>query len=303
MLLKLAKILIILVWMGFIYILSDIPCDSFPVKTTNAQQLLAHIFLFGVLSYFVIKTAINWQEEKKNLTLSWKLGLFAIIFSILYGISDEYHQGYVFGRFVSYIDLSFDAIGAVFGVLFFKFTYCRKRPKLLLHICCSGCGAYISRLLEQDYKVILYFYNPNIFPQAEYNKRLKEINIITKKLGLNIIIGEYNHDKWLKLIKGYEKEPEKGKRCLICYQNRLEATAKKAKEKKFAYFATTLTVSPHKDAQAINKIGNNLAKKLGVKFLDKDFKKKDGHKKSVEASRRLGLYRQDYCGCEYSKCK
>ena len=116
-----------------------------------------------------------------------------------------------------------------------------------------------------------------------------------------MIVGKYNHSSWLKLIKGYEKDSEKGERCLICYQDRLEKTARLVKEKNYDYFSTTLTTSPYKDAEAINKIGAELEKKYKVKFLDKDFKKQDGFKKSAKLSKELGLYRQNYCGCEFSR--
>jgi predicted adenine nucleotide alpha hydrolase (AANH) superfamily ATPase len=174
------------------------------------------------------------------------------------------------------------------------------KSKLLLHICCAGCGVYVSQLLKQQYAVTLYFYNPNIFPKSEYNKRLAEVEEIAGKFKLDLIRGEYHHEVWLEKIRGHENDPERGERCLICYGDRLANTAKLAQKNKFDLFTTTLTVSPHKDALAISKIGNDLSLKYEVKFLDRDFKKQDGFKKSVELSKKLGLYRQNYCGCEYS---
>jgi len=174
--------------------------------------------------------------------------------------------------------------------------------KLLLHICCMGCGAYVSKeLIKQNFKVVLYFYNPNIFPEEEYNIRFNEVERIAKKFNVKYITEKYDHQDWLKKIKGLEQEPEKGKRCVICYYDRLEKTAQKAKELNFDYFATTLTVSPHKLADKISKIGNKLEKKYNIKYLDKDFKKKDGFKNACKFSKELNLYRQDYCGCEFSK--
>ncbi|MCK4554148.1 epoxyqueuosine reductase QueH [Candidatus Parcubacteria bacterium] len=329
--LKIIKTLLPLAWMCLIFILSDIPYDSFPVETTNAQQILAHIFLYGVLAYLIILALAGWQ--KRNSVANWRLNFLAIAFCIFYGITDEYHQGYVMGRFVSLADLGFDAVGAVLGVSLYWLIDLpllhpssrnpaglwmlkklwrasrRRKPKLLLHICCAGCGAYVSQLLKQNFNVVLYFYNPNIYPESEYKKRMEEVKNIAKKFGLNLIVGEYNHKKWLELIKGHEHDLERGERCLICYQNRLETTADMAKEKQFNYFTTTLTVSPYKDAQAISRVGRELAKKYNVdpltgtqdlRFLDKDFKKQDGFKKSVELSKELGLYRQNYCGCEFS---
>lgn len=176
----------------------------------------------------------------------------------------------------------------------------KRKPKLLLHICCVGCGVAVMRELKGDYQVTLYFYNPNIFPAEEFNKRLMEAKRIASEFELDLIIEDYDHIAWLELVKGHEKDPERGERCLICYQDRLKRTAAKAKELAFGHFTTTLSVSPHKDAKAIIMLGNELASKYGLKFLDQDFKKQDGFKKACELSKELGLYRQDYCGCEFS---
>jgi len=185
-------------------------------------------------------------------------------------------------------------------------------PKLLLHTCCAGCGAAVARELASEFEVELFFYNPNIWPEEEYFKRLDEAHRIALELGLKIAGGEGDyraaHQEWLKAIKGREADPERGERCRICYRERLEKTAKFASANGFDHFASTLSVSPHKDAEAINRIGEEIAKpplppfiKGGKpEFLARDFKKKDGFKRACELSRELGLYRQHYCGCEYS---
>ena len=176
-----------------------------------------------------------------------------------------------------------------------------KKPKLLLHICCAPCGAYVTNLLNLDYEVVLYFFNSNIFPENEHDTRLIEVKRIAKEFGLKLIIGDYNHSSWLEKITGKENEPEKGSRCRICYWERLENTALTAQKQKIDIFASTLSVSPHKDAVAINIIGKDLEEKYGVQFLDKDFKKQDGYKKSLELSKKYNFYRQNYCGCEFSR--
>ena len=176
-----------------------------------------------------------------------------------------------------------------------------KKPKLLLHICCVGCGVYVSQILQRDYDVKLFFYNPNIWPREEYKKRLDEAEKIAKQYDLELIKGEYDHDKWLETVQGHENDKEKGERCLICYEFRLKAAAAMAKKLDCQYFTTTLTTSPHKDALAVNKIGEQAAAKNDLKFLSQDFKKHDGFKKSSALSRELGLYRQNYCGCEFSQ--
>ncbi|MFH0892675.1 MAG: epoxyqueuosine reductase QueH [Candidatus Falkowbacteria bacterium] len=176
-----------------------------------------------------------------------------------------------------------------------------KKPELLLHICCIGCGAYVGKMLDEEYSVSLFFYNPNIYPETEYKKRLEEIERTAKHLSLPLFLGAYGHLSWLESIRGHETDKEKGERCLICYRERLRETARMAEEKKFDLFSTTLTISPHKDAKAISEIGSDLSLKYKVTFLDRDFKKQDGFKRSVALSHELGLYRQNYCGCEFSR--
>ncbi len=176
-----------------------------------------------------------------------------------------------------------------------------QKPRLLLHICCVGCGVYVSQLFKQDYEVVLFFYNPNIWPKQEYEKRLTEAMKVARDFKLELVKGEYEHEKWLEAVRGHENDLEKGERCLICYEFRLDAAAVMAKKLNCEYFTTTLTTSPHKDAKAINEIGTRVVEQYDLKFLSQDFKKQDGFKKSAALSRELGLYRQNYCGCEYSK--
>lgn len=176
----------------------------------------------------------------------------------------------------------------------------KRKPRLMLHICCAGCGVTIARELKSDYKVTLYFYNPNIFPEKEFTKRLKETKQIARDHKLDLIVENYDHKSWLELIRGHEKDKERGGRCRICYLDRLKNTAQKASQLGFDCFTTTLTISPHKDAKAIITLGNNLADKYALKFLDRDFKKQDGFKKACALSKELNLYRQEYCGCEFS---
>jgi len=176
----------------------------------------------------------------------------------------------------------------------------KEKPKLLLHICCAGCGAYVSQILKKDYQVYFYFYNPSIFPEKEYKQRLKDVQRIAKKFSIKLFIEKNNYQKWKEKIKNYEQEPEKGLRCDICFQNRLENTAQKSKEEKIFYFTTTLTTSPHKNAEKINQIGQKVAKKYNLEFLSNNFKKQNGFKKSSELAKKLNIYCQNYCGCEFS---
>ena len=145
------------------------------------------------------------------------------------------------------------------------------------------------------------YYNPNIEPKEEYEKRKSEQLRLLNELGIKFMDIDYLNNEYHEKVKGYENEPENGLRCPLCFELRLDKTASKAKENNFDYFGTTLTVSPHKNSKIINEIGLKLEEKYGVKFLLSDFKKEDGYKRSIELSKKYDLYRQDYCGCLYSK--
>jgi predicted adenine nucleotide alpha hydrolase (AANH) superfamily ATPase len=184
-----------------------------------------------------------------------------------------------------------------------EITIAKKKPSLLLHICCAGCGAFVSQELREQYDLSLFFYNPNIHPESEYKKREVEVVEIARKYNIPLIIENYHHDKWLLDVKSLEQEPEKGKRCYKCYKYRMKKVAKKASEMKFDFFSTTLSVSPYKIYAYIKEIGDELARKYSLGFHDQDYKKKDGFKKASALSCKLNLYRQNYCGCEFSKNK
>lgn len=291
---KIAKFYLVLCWTFLIFKLISFPVYTKQELGYSFFDKIVHLFLFAVLTYLLV----NLFKEffKKN----WPVLAASVLTSVSYSLLAEYIQTFVPGRDSSTADFSAGAAGALAAVLFVKYF---SRPKLLLHICCVGCGVYISKILKKDYRVTLFFYNPNIWPESEYQKRLNEAEKVAKKFRLKLITGKYDHEGWLQKIKGHEHDPERGERCRICYQDRLQKTAHLAKRKNFRYFATTLTTSPHKDAKIISEIGKSLERKQGIKFLDKDFKKQDGFKKSVAVSRELGLYRQNYCGCEYSRNK
>lgn len=178
-------------------------------------------------------------------------------------------------------------------------------PSLLLHSCCAPCSSYVLEYLSQYFNITVLYYNPNISPKEEYVYRLNEekrlIKEMTFKNPVNILDCDYNADEFFTVAKGFEKEPEGGKRCEKCFDLRLDFTAKTAKENGFDYFATTLTISPLKNANLINEIGEILAEKYNVKYLCSDFKKKEGYKRSITLSKEYNLYRQNYCGCIFSK--
>lgn len=179
-----------------------------------------------------------------------------------------------------------------------------NKPRLLLHSCCAPCSSAILEFLQEYFEITVYFFNPNITFEEEYMKRLEEQKEYHKKRGykINVVEGEYNPEiDFFQKVKGLENEREGGKRCYQCYNLRLEETAKKAQELGYDYFTTVLSISPMKNAQWINEIGEELGKKYGIKFLNGDFKKKSRYLRSIEISKEYELYRQDYCGCIFSK--
>ncbi|MBN2857306.1 MAG: epoxyqueuosine reductase QueH [Candidatus Delongbacteria bacterium] len=178
------------------------------------------------------------------------------------------------------------------------------RPRLLIHVCCAPCSSSVIEVLEQYFSIGLYFYNPNIYPEEEHDRRFLELQKFLTDAGhsekIELFYEKYTPMEFAGCVQGLENEPERGRRCNSCYELRLSKTAQKAKEKGFEYFTTTLTVSPHKNAGIINSTGEELSAVYEVKFLNSDFKKKNGFKRTVELSGEYDLYRQDYCGCEFS---
>ena len=175
-----------------------------------------------------------------------------------------------------------------------------RKPKLLLHVCCGVCGTWVPELLSKDFAVDLYYFNPNIQPKEEYLSRLEAARRAGRRLGLKLIEGEYDPKPWFAAVRGLENEPEGGKRCAVCFDFRLRQTAFFAKRGFYEYFASTLTIGRNKPARTIDQIGHKWAKEFGVKFFPGDWKKKGGQIESDGRARRMGLFRQNYCGCVYS---
>lgn len=180
-----------------------------------------------------------------------------------------------------------------------------RRPRLLLHSCCAPCSSAVLERLAESFDIVDYFYNPNISPAEEYTHRVRELKRLVKEMGLTgqveVTEGAYDPGRFYETVKGLEGLPEGGQRCTVCFRLRLEEAAKEAKRRQADYFTTTLSISPHKDAERLNRIGREMGEKYGVPYLYSDFKKRDGYKRSILLSRQYGLYRQDYCGCIFSK--
>ena len=181
----------------------------------------------------------------------------------------------------------------------------KKVPRLFLHSCCAPCSSYVLEYLSEYFEITVFYYNPNIFPESEFEKRIHEQEKLIRELPAKHTIhfqeGNYDSEKFYEMAKGLEMIPEGGERCFRCYELRLREAARFAKEGRYDYFTTTLSISPLKNAQKLNEIGERLAGEYGVAYLVSDFKKRNGYKRSTELSKIYGLYRQDYCGCIYSK--
>lgn len=177
----------------------------------------------------------------------------------------------------------------------------QPKTRILLHVCCAPDATVVVERLTAEYDLVVYFYDPNIHPEEEYRLRCDEMRHLAARLGIPFFEGKYDAARWFDMVRGLENEPEGGARCAVCFRIRMERTARFAAEHGYPVFTTVLTVSPHKDADLINRLGREAAAGHGVAFLEGNFKKKDGFKRSVELSREYGLYRQDYCGCLYSR--
>ena len=173
------------------------------------------------------------------------------------------------------------------------------KPKLLLHCCCAPCSSAVIERIKEFFDITFYYYNPNIYPETEYDLRGQEF----EKLGVKIVKEDYIHNDFLKLVKGKEQEKEGGSRCQICIADRMDKTFRYALENNFDVVTTTLSISPHKDCEFINLLGERLEEKYGIKYLHADFKKQNGYLRSIQICKDLGIYRQDYCGCEFSMLK
>ncbi len=185
-----------------------------------------------------------------------------------------------------------------------KIKAANTRPSLLLHACCAPCSSAVLERIAKYFKIDIFYYNPNITPKREVDKRIEEVEKLLKlepgTEGIRLIPGKYDPESFEAIAKGREMIPEGGERCYDCYELRLRETAVYAKEHNYDYFSTTLSISPYKRSQWLNEIGGKLAEEFDVPYLYSDFKKKNGYRRSIELSEEYGLYRQNYCGCKYS---
>lgn len=250
-----------------------------PFKTADKKHLHHRLLALGL-------------NQKQTVLVFYFLSAF-------FGLTGLFLQSQ--GKFVALI-----AIVLVMLILVITFSYIsskqKTRAKLLLHVCCAPCSAYlVKEILVPEFDVTLYFYNSNLCSEEEYEARLKWVRVVAEQNKIPLIIEPYNHEAWLTKIAGGENEPERGARCLVCYRDRLDKTAKIAAKQKFDYFSTSLLVSPYKDVVALNKIAKEEAAKYHSTFLERDFQANDIYNKSQVLAKELGFYRQKFCGCEFTK--
>lgn len=284
-------------WLGIVTWLLVMPMPPGADIGISYADKIVHVILFGILVYFLIETIESFYILKYRYVI-----LASFTLTIIYAEIMEIVQGCLAYRTNDPWDTMAGIVGSTIaaGLIIRHDRHASRKPKLLLHTCCIGCGVSLIEKLSIDFDVHLFFYNPNIFPKQELHKRLEEIKKVSRLKKLKIIVSHASHSQWLKKIKGYENEPERGRRCNVCYRDRLAKTAHKAKQLGFQAFSSTLSISPHKNYPIIKQIGTELGHELDLEFLDDDFKKNGGFQKSCEISRELNLYRQDYCGCEFS---
>ncbi|HTX86698.1 MAG TPA: epoxyqueuosine reductase QueH [Candidatus Nanoarchaeia archaeon] len=288
---------ILICWLAGVLTLLWYPMLGVPrmISRITWYDKAAHLVFFGVMMYLFLAIGIAWQKFKFR-----SVALFSFFVVTLIDLLGEYVQSFIPGRIPSYLDFLAGLIGILAAIPLAYMIHHSPRKKILLHVCCAPCASAVAEILDRGHKLELYFFNPNIHPRSEYDKRLAEVKKLAGYFGVKLRIGEYNREAWLDAVGGREADPEGGRRCEICFQHRLQATADLASRKNIGLFGTSLTISPHKNSYQVNRVGSNIADLTGVNFLAEDFKENNGWQRSLVLSKKFGFYRQKYCGCEFS---
>ena len=281
--------------MGLIFFLSSISSYGNEKELVGADKI-AHFWEFGILGFLFLRA---WSKNHNVSKIWWRV---ALILGAVYGIGDEIHQIFVPGRDFDLRDWAMDILSAWVGGWFFVKYFLDTRPRLLLHACCANCAAPVIEKLNSAYRLTVIFYNPNISPAREYQKRLADVVKLCRIECLDLIQRPTKGCRfWRGCTPKTLKTAEGGERCQYCFTKRLEDVARQAKAGKYDFWATTLTVGPRKNAKVINQIGRCLGQKYGIMFYEADFKQKGGFARSVLLSKKYGFYRQKYCGCAFSR--
>jgi predicted adenine nucleotide alpha hydrolase (AANH) superfamily ATPase/VanZ family protein len=294
---KLLWIFILACWLTSVLSLLWFPSVqvSHAVSRITFYDKYAHMVFFGVMFFLFMSVGVAWDKFKFS-----HLTVFSFTLVTLINILGEYVQKYIPGRDPSYLDFLAGLIGTIIAIPLTYMLYNSPREKVLLHICCAPCASAVAEILEAGHWLEFYFFNPNIHPESEYKKRLEEVKKLAKYFGVKLKIEKYNHNGWLQAVKGREDDPEGGIRCELCFAHRLQAAADYASRKNIHLFATTLSISPHKNSYLVNKTGLDITAETGQPFLVHDFKEDNGWQRSLLLSKKFGFYRQKYCGCEFS---
>jgi epoxyqueuosine reductase len=288
---------IFICWLAGIFtlMLTPLPPPLEPIRKITYYDKVAHLIFFGVLTYLMM--AIGLKLRRFRL---WTIGLTATSIAVSLALLAEHLQGFIPGREPSFLDLLAGTIGmALAWPVAIAFHY-RPKRKLLLHVCCAPCATAVKEVLEKGYDIEFFFFNPNIHPKKENEKRFKEVKKLAKRFGIKLRKKEGDHKDWLLAVAGHENDEEGGERCEKCFLYRLRETASFSKNLGLSIFTTTLSISPHKNTEKINQSGREAGELSGLEFLEADFKQNNGFARSVELSKKMGLYRQKYCGCEFS---
>ncbi len=278
--------------------LTPLPPPPEPIRKITYYDKGAHLVFFGVLNYLLMAIGLKIRRFRFS-----TIAIISTLVSLFVAMTAEYLQKFIPGREESFFDLMAGVLGMLLAMPVSYILNYHPKKKIMLHVCCAPCSTSVREALSEDYDIEFFFFNPNIYPKKEYEKRLDEVKKLARRFGIKVREGNTNHRSWLKAIKGGENDPEGGGRCEKCFLYRLKETSKISKKNGFSLFTTTLSVSPHKNAEHINRSGREAGESFEVEFLESDFKKNDGFKKSIELSKKMGLYRQKYCGCEFSMQK
>jgi epoxyqueuosine reductase len=291
-------IFILLCWIGAVLSLLWYPSVSVPqaVSRFTFYDKAAHIVFFSVMTYLFIAAGLTWEKFKFR-----HIAIFSFSVIVLINMLGEYVQAYLPGRDPSYLDFFAGLLGTIITIPIAYMLNHSPRQKFILHVCCAPCATAVAEILDAGYKLELYFFNPNIHPESEYQKRLAEVKKLAAALGVKLRVGDYNHQDWLSAISGHEESPEGGSRCELCFAHRLQAAAELSSRNNIPLFGTTLTISPHKNSYLVNKTGLAVSEATGQPFLAEDFKENNGWHRSLILSKKFGFYRQKYCGCEFSE--
>jgi epoxyqueuosine reductase len=291
-------IFILTCWLAGVLIMLWYPTVYVPetVKKITFYDKAAHVVFFGVMMYLFSAIGIRW----KKFNFFWT-AVFSFTIVTLINITGEYVQGFIPGRDPSYLDFLAGLTGTLIMIPLTFMLHHHPKQKILLHVCCAPCATAVREALNAGYELEFYFYNPNIYPATEYQKRLAEVKKLAAFYNIKLKVGGNDYAAWRKDIAGYENDVEGGNRCEFCIRHRLKKTAIEANRGKTNFFATTLTISPYKNSLMINRVGERIGALSGINFLVKDFKENNGWQRSLILTRDFGFYRQKYCGCEFSQ--